>query len=240
MDLKEEEILGSRIGEHWYYISKGRALRRLLGGISVDGVLDVGAGSGVFSRQLLDQGIAREAVCIDPFYEREFSEDHGGKPISFTRQVETVPEGLVLLMDVMEHVDDDEGLLRYYVDRAARGTWFVITVPAFEFLWSAHDVFLEHKRRYTLKQIEAVARASGLNVLRGRYFYGALFPLIAAMRLASRRKLRDQEIEPKSDLRAYPAPVNTTLTLVHDLERLLLFPLNRLAGLTAFVLAQKP
>ena len=57
MDLKEEAILGAAIGSHWYYVAKGRALCAMLGGIRVPEVLDVGAGSGVFSRQLLDAGV---------------------------------------------------------------------------------------------------------------------------------------------------------------------------------------
>jgi 2-polyprenyl-3-methyl-5-hydroxy-6-metoxy-1,4-benzoquinol methylase len=48
MDVKEEHILGKHITNHWYYISKGRALHQMLSGIRVEEVLDVGAGSGIF------------------------------------------------------------------------------------------------------------------------------------------------------------------------------------------------
>ena len=63
---------------------------------------------------------------------------------------------LLLYMDVLEHVDDDLGLLTAYLDQLERGGRVLITVPAFDFLWSNHDIFLEHKRRYTLKQVEAL------------------------------------------------------------------------------------
>jgi 2-polyprenyl-3-methyl-5-hydroxy-6-metoxy-1,4-benzoquinol methylase len=134
MDVKEEDILGADVAIHWYYVSKGSALRRILGKRTVTESLDVGAGSGVFSRQLLDAGISNSAVCVDPEYGQEFTETHGGKEIRFTRAVDTVPQKLILMMDVLEHVDDDVALLRQYTDRMADDGLVVITVPAFQFM----------------------------------------------------------------------------------------------------------
>jgi len=149
MDVKEQDILGDLINHHWYYRAKGAAMTRLLAGAPVRHVLDVGAGSGVFSRLLLDQG-AIEATCVDPAYPSEHTEMQGGKPIRFVHVAANSDADTVLLMDVLEHVDDDTGLLREYVQNAAPGTRFLITVPAFMWMWSGHDVFLEHRRRYTL------------------------------------------------------------------------------------------
>ena len=105
MDLKEENILGDAIHEHWYYVSKGRAMRQVLGRLRTKEVLDVGAGSGIFSRQLLDHGVAESAICVDPLYEEERTQSHNGRPIAFVRQVDDVRQNLVLMMDVLEHVD---------------------------------------------------------------------------------------------------------------------------------------
>ena len=52
-----------------------------------------------------------------------------------------------MIADVLEHVDDDLALLRQYAAKLGEGGRIVITVPAFSFLWSGHDVFLEHRRR---------------------------------------------------------------------------------------------
>jgi SAM-dependent methyltransferase len=237
LDVKEEAILGPAIKDHWYYVSKGRALRRFLGGEPVEEVLDVGAGSGVFTRQLLDFGLAQRGVCVDPAYGSERVETHNGREIAFVRGVDDVPQKLLLMMDVLEHVDDDIGLLREYTDRMAPGGRVLITVPAFQFLWSGHDVFLEHRRRYTLSQIENVARRAELRVLKGRYFFGALFPLVAAIRMRDRVQLRAGKIEAKSQLKLASSMVNSALVRIHDVERVSLFSINRLAGLTAFCLA---
>lgn len=240
MDLKEEAILGEAIGSHWYYRAKGRALCAMLGRIRVPEVLDVGAGSGVFSRQLLDAGVCERALCVDPGYPEERRERYHGHEIEFRRSVERIPQSLLLMMDVLEHVDDDLGLLRSYGRRMADDARVLITVPAFPFLWSGHDVFLEHRRRYTLASLEAMVGAANLRVVRSRYFFGLLFPVVAAMRLRDRHRLGAGRVEPRSALRAYPATLNCVLTLTHDLERAILFPLNRLAGLSIFCLARRP
>jgi hypothetical protein len=236
LDLKEESILGPRIKDHWYYVAKGRALRALVGRETVPEVLDVGAGSGVFTRQLLDAGVAERGVCVDPGYERERVETHNGRQIAFRRQVRAVPQKLILMMDVLEHVDDDLGLLRQYSDEMPADARLLITVPAFQFLWSGHDVFLDHRRRYTLPQVEALVGAAGLRILSARYFFGALFPIVAAMRLIDRLRLKAGAVAARSQLRPMARFANRALIAVHDIERAALFPFNRLAGLTVFCL----
>ncbi len=237
MDVKEEAILGPAIKDHWYYVSKGRALRGFLGEKAVEEVLDVGAGSGEFTRQLLDHGLAERGLCVDPAYEAERVDSHNGHEIAFVRKVDEVSQRLILMMDVLEHVDDDLGLLRAYTDRMPTDGRVLITVPAFQFLWSGHDVFLEHRRRYTLSELEQVVREAGLRVVRGRYFFGALFPLVAAIRVGDRLRQRAGKTEAKSQLKSASPFVNETLVRIHDAERVTLFPINRLAGLTAFCLA---
>ncbi len=239
MDVKEQDILGPDIAKHWYYVSKGRALRAMLGDTRVDEVLDVGAGSGVFSRQLIDAGICDRATCVDPAYTRESIELHNGHELSFVRSVEDRPLDLVLMMDVLEHVEDDVQLLKHYTRSLSRGAQVVITVPAFQFLWSGHDVFLEHHRRYTRSMLRDVIAAAGLKEIRSRYFFGLLFPAVAALRLAAARKLRSGAVEPRSSLRAHGRITNKVLTAIHDLERVSLFRANTLAGLTLFCVARQ-
>ena len=161
MDLKETDILGASINEHWYYRSKANAMIRLLSGVSPSIILDIGAGSGFFSKKLLSDTMAIEAWCVVISYESDSDDLEAEKPIYFRKSVGKVNADLVLLMDVLEHVDDDVGLLREYVTKVPRGAKFLISVPAFQFLWSGHDVFLEHKRRYRLNQMERVVRQAG-------------------------------------------------------------------------------
>ena len=240
MDIKEEDILGSGIKTHWYYVSKGLAVRSLIGSDPVGETLDIGAGSGVFTRQLIDCGLSSGGVCVDPNYPHEFIETHNGTEIRFLHRVESVPQRLVLMMDVLEHVEDDVGLLREYGDKMSRGSRVLITVPAFQFLWSGHDVFLEHKRRYTLRQISDVATAAGLQVTHQRYFFGLLFPVAALLRLSDRLRVAAGQADAKSHLKPASGFTNNALIRIHDVERKSLFRFNRLCGLSAFCLAVKP
>jgi hypothetical protein len=239
MDLKEESILGARIRDHWYYVSKGRAMRQFLAGVKAPEVLDVGAGSGVFARQLLDAGLCESAVCVDPHYAEERTENHHGKSIRFVKSTDRHPHALVLMMDVLEHVADDCALLERYVVGMDTGDHIFITVPAFQFVWSGHDVFLEHYRRYTIGTLEALVRKSGLTPVRSRYFFGSLFPFVAASRLIKRMLWDQGALQARSELRLYPSWVNRVLIAVHDVERGVFFGINKLFGLSAFCLCRK-
>jgi 2-polyprenyl-3-methyl-5-hydroxy-6-metoxy-1,4-benzoquinol methylase len=232
VDVKEEVTLGHVLDGHWYYRSKGLALNAMLRGRCFRTLLDIGAGSGIFSKRLL-QGGAASAICIDPAYQEERQELCHGKPIRFLRQIGSEKCDLILLMDVLEHVDDDVGLMRSALAGAAEHAYVLITVPAFQKLFSAHDIFLEHKRRYTLRQVEQVVRAAGLEILSARYFFAFLLPIAATLRLLK------QQSEAKSDLKEHSKLVNLMLLWLHRLE-LPLFRFNRIGGLTIFCLARVP
>lgn len=239
MDVKEQDILGERIATHWYYVAKGTALLQFLGGCAAHEVLDVGAGSGFFSRKLLCAGLCRSATCVDIAYEADRTELQCGRPIAFVRSLECVTQDLILMMDVIEHVDDDVGLIRSYTDRMPPGALVLVTVPAFQALWSGHDVFLEHKRRYTMAGLHRTLGKAGLEAIRSRYFFCALLPAVGVMRLWGRLRLASSGFTPRSDLRLHAPWINTLLTVIHEFERRTLFRINRLAGLTIFCLARR-
>lgn len=239
MDVKELDILGDGIEKHWYYVAKGNALLQFLEGYTAREVLDIGAGSGFFSKRLVRAGICERAICIDTAYPVDRMEMHGGQQIIFLRSVDQVTQDMILMMDVIEHVDDDVGFIRAYTDRMPQSAVLLVTVPAFQFLWSGHDVFLEHKRRYTRTSLHRTMDRAGLDVIRSRYFFSILFPAICAIRLRGRLKLASSELAPRSDLRIHSAWTNSLLTAIHELERRTLFRFNRMAGLTVFCLAKR-
>lgn len=232
MDLLELEQ-GVDPATHWYYQTKADSLLRALRQHEhVPRLIkDVGAGSGFFSSVLLDEYPECRATCIDPNY-REEQLAAGNDRLRFFSKDPAVPADVYLFMDVIEHVSDDLALLNNYVSGAPVGSLFFVSVPAFEFLWSGHDEFLGHYRRYTLSQVERVANRCGLTVLSGRYLYGATFPVVAGVRLARRRSGHAA-----SDMRQ-PRPVANAV-----LKRLLAWenrlPGNRMAGSTAVVVARK-
>ena len=239
MDLKEEAILGEDIYQHWYYVSKGRALRAFLRGVQPHTILDVGAGSGIFSKILLESTGATMSTCVDTGYTSERKEMWNEKPIQFRRSIEDSQADLALFIDVLEHIDDDVALLESYVRKLPPGCYVLMSVPAFQFLFSGHDAFLEHKRRYTRKQLETVVHQAGLDLIRSRYFFGLLFPFVAAQRLVNKLVLKSTDVGPNSTLRKHSGLMNHVLTQIHRCE-LGLLPYNNIAGLSLFCLCKIP
>lgn len=238
MDLKEIDLIGNAVDQHWYYRCKAKAIGRFLSARPFGSLLDIGSGSGFFARYLLANSEIKEATCVDINYASDSEEVQLGKSLLFKRHLEQSDADLVMMIDVLEHIDDDVGFLKSWVDKVPAGSRFLISVPAFQCLWSGHDVFLEHKRRYTRAQIEEVVRRSGLIVDRSSYYFAAVFPLAAAIRIFQKLVGRSMS-KPVSQLKKHHPITNALLTYVSEAELPLLMH-NRFFGLTAFCLAKKP
>ncbi len=238
MDLKEEEVLGDRIGEHWYYRSKSQAMLRALEGVGAATALDIGSGSGFFARHLLENTDLRAIDCVDTSYDQDAVETLADGKIMRRRRnlADAMSEvDLAVLMDVCEHVEDDTELLRATVERVAPGGHVFVTVPAFNWLWSTHDDFLGHVRRYTLPEVEALFDRAGLEVDRGHYFFGLVFPAAIAQRLLDRP---DPDAPPASKLASHSPLVNRSLHAVSSFETRVQ-RWNRLGGLSVVVLGHR-
>jgi hypothetical protein len=236
--LQQLTALGEGVAQHWYYRSKSAALLKLVAPLQPQKILDVGAGSGFFSKYLLGHTQAKSAWCIDPYYPEEWDDSHASKPIHYRHECNGTGADLVLMMDVLEHVEDDLGLLNDYVAKVPVGTHFLVTVPAFQYLWSGHDVFLGHYRRYTLPEVSDLMERAGLVVEQRAYYFWPDFPSVVAVRLAGRLLGRSTS-ESQSDLKLHSRLTNGLLALICRAE-LPFFRFNRLAGLSVFCLARKP
>lgn len=88
--------------------------------------------------------------------------------------------------DVLEHVEDDDGLLRQMHKSVRPGGGVIITVPQHPFLWSKVDVFACHVRRYRAKDLQKMMEACGFNIIRRTSFVSFLMPLVFISRLKSK------------------------------------------------------
>ena len=238
MDLKEIETTKIDPDTHWYYQSKADAMLQLTNGLTFDSILDVGAGSGFFSKYILQNTTAIEATCIDTGYTEERTALTAEKNQHFCRTVAFSNAQLVLMMDVLEHIKDDVSFVENYVEKCSSGTTFLVSVPAFNFLWSDHDVFLEHYRRYTIKSLQKTLKSAGLEVTHSQYFFGVVFIIPMVMRLLN-KLLRSHTHDAKSQMRNHSLIVNNILHLACKAE-IPLMRFNKLAGLSVFCLARKP
>ncbi len=239
MDLKEVGILGDEIERHWFFRAKRAAIIRQVERLGSRRALDIGAGSGFFSRALLERTVVEEAICVDPFYDADSDATVAGKPLRFRREAPETQADLVLMTDVLEHIERDLAFLSEHVERAAPGTDFLISVPALKWMWSGHDVYLDHWRRYTLPEVTDLARYSGLSVVSSCYFFAAILPIAAAVRMPDIwANLRGRAVVPRSSLSRHSWLVNAALAGLCALE-VPVMRFNRLGGLSAFVHARK-
>lgn len=125
---------------------------------------------------------------------------------------------LVAALDVIEHVEADVESLRSLASCLCPEGRVLVTVPAYQWLFSAHDRFHHHHRRYRLRSLTVTAKAAGLQVERAGYFNSILFPGIALARLAGRLRGADA----RSDMKMPSPAVNWLLTRVFSCEARLL------------------
>lgn len=147
-------------------------------------MLDIGCGDSFFDRELLKAFGGIEVYGVDIFLkDEELIREGRYKTVN---SLESLPSGkfdLILMMDVLEHIEDDAGYLSGIKEKLADNGTVFITVPAFQRLYSAHDEELHHYRRYNHKELSHVITAAGLKETRWSYFYlSLLLPRLATMK----------------------------------------------------------
>ncbi|MDE0036202.1 MAG: class I SAM-dependent methyltransferase [Gammaproteobacteria bacterium] len=226
---------------HWWFRTRRRILSVLLQRFVPvgDRVLEVGAGTGANLPLLARWGAV---TALEP---SRFAADHlvrhydvevvrGAVP-----SIQTADLGefhLIAALDVLEHIDDDDGALGCIAECLRPGGWLLITVPAFAFLWSSHDEALHHKRRYRLPALLAKLDTAGFAVAYGSYYNGLLFLPALAIRLADRVRRGSA----RAGATRTVAPLDRLLEFVFGLETKLIGRLGLPFGLSIVVLARKP
>jgi hypothetical protein len=162
---------------HWYYAHKFNFILKsdLFKSKEFISLVDIGAGSALFSKELLKSKIISKSVAVDTGYQSDYDDPSVG--ISYRRSVNYAGHTHFLLTDVLEHIDDDLAFLKDVVSKADHAAAFIITVPALMSLWSGHDVYLKHFRRYTKSNLQSLVENSGLKITSLRYTYSTLFPI---------------------------------------------------------------
>jgi SAM-dependent methyltransferase len=220
-----ERIVYDRMAEldsrHWWYRGRREILARLIERriAPPEGarILEIGCGTG-HNLEMLGRFGTVDAVEMDDAA-RAVAAERLGRPAIESRLPELpgVARGaydLVALLDVLEHVDEDRAALRSIAETLKPGGRILLTVPAFPWMWSAHDEVNHHRRRYTKKTLRAAIGEAGLRVEMMSWFNSLLFPLAAGARVAGRLTGRKG-----SDDRLPPAPLNKAFEFLFGLER---------------------
>ncbi len=223
--------------DYWWYRARAELLRTALADYMgrPTRVLDVGSAdgpsvgwmSGDHQRVMLDvdprgltpgQGVCGSATAL-PFGDRTFD--------------------LVGAFDVVEHCESESRAMSELARVLAPGGRLLMSVPAYQWAWSDHDVRAGHYRRYTLPRLERAVEAAGLRVDRSTYAFAAVFPFFVAERAARRLRSLAGPREPQGIGQVSPA-VDRMLMSLSKVDARLLERRDLPFGSSVFLAATKP
>jgi len=198
MDRIVYDRMAAHDSTHWWYRARRDILADYLtreGDLPKDArVLEIGCGTGHNLPMLAHFGEV-DAIEIDEaargIASQRLGKPVGQAPLPELTGVAPASYDLIAVLDVVEHIEDDIGALRAMADCLAPGGKILVTVPAHQWLWSAHDVVNHHHRRYSKGSLNAAIAKAGLRHNGLRYFNSLLFPLAAAVRLVGRMTGKD-------------------------------------------------
>lgn len=223
---------------HWWWRAREAAVLEVLRAHQpAEGwqrILDVGCGDGLFFDRLLElgevEGVEPEAALVRsdcphrarikvvPFDSSSF---HPGKQYS-----------LILMLDVLEHMPDPVAALIYARSLLTPNGVLLATVPAFNLLWTNHDVINRHVTRYRKATFHPLFSQAGLKILEERYLFQWMFPA----KLLTRALERICSTPPRVPS-VPPRWINQSLLGISRLERKILGPLRMPFGTSFMVLA---
>ena len=214
---------------YWWYAARRRIVldqvRRILSSRTADGparILDFGCGTGANLEALASLGTvhgldaSKEAVsfCRKRGLDRVALLEEGPLP-------QDPPFGggfdLITMLDVLEHVPDEVEILKTLGSWLVPGGVLLLTVPAYEALWSGEDYVSDHLRRYTAPSLRQTLNRAGCGVARMTYFNTLLLPLQALAVWGSRIFKPGSKYD--SDIKPLHPLLNRVLTRIMEAER---------------------
>ncbi len=212
-------------------------IRRTLGPGNSRPALDVGCGTAAFLKALSEEwkgwGLDTSELAVEYARRRGLSNVVQGTLDDLPNHEQRFD--LITALDVIEHIENDEAVLREMGGRLTNGGSIVITVPAYPWLWSAHDEINHHYRRYTRETLTAAISSAGLRVEYVSYFNTLLFPLALIQRALAR--LTGRLID---DGLTVPAGwLNRTLQRVFESERHLVGTMSLPFGLSLVAVVRR-
>jgi SAM-dependent methyltransferase len=208
--------------EDWWHRARRELLLQIISAIHQERkskplrILDLGCGAGLNLKKIEKYGYP---VGLD-YYKNAliFSKSRGnsnlvrasGDSLPFKESMFDV----VCALDVLEHIEDDVSVMMDLYRVMVPNGYFILTVPAFQSLWSMHDVAAHHIRRYSRLQLQEKLEDCGFVVSKCTYWNFHLFPLVWMVR----QFRKNHGIEVKSDIFKLPWCINRALLCLLRIE----------------------
>jgi len=229
---------------HWWFVGRRAIIQQVLKCFlphRVPKALDIGCGTGKNFELINKFAVHVSGTDASPLAlevaRRKYPRIHFSLGDSVPQDKHQTYD-LITLFDVLEHIEDDaDALRRLYAFLKPRGI-AVITVPALPFLWSRHDEFFGHYRRYTRVTLQnVVSHQTHFRIEKMTYFNFFLFPAVFGVRLV--RKLLGIK-RGRSDFFPLPQQLNALLSGVLRFEAVLLGSFNFPIGVSMICVLRKP
>ncbi|HEX4483993.1 MAG TPA: methyltransferase domain-containing protein [Solirubrobacteraceae bacterium] len=199
---------------HWWYRGRRSVLDKVIADMRLPAraeILDAGCGSG---RNMIDlarhgtvTGVELSQASVELARKRDAGEVIEGSVLEMPFEVGRFD--LAASLDVIEHLEDDLAALRELRRVVKPGGTLLVTVPAYQWLWSGHDVVNHHYRRYTRRTLQRVGEQAGWQQARTTYFNSLLLPAAILLRVLDR--FNRKTTESSLDLWVPPEPLNWLL-----------------------------
>jgi 2-polyprenyl-3-methyl-5-hydroxy-6-metoxy-1,4-benzoquinol methylase len=179
MDAQYADAYPELYRHHWWWRVREEILLRKIRSIVTKTpharILDVGCGAGLFFDQLEQfghvEGVESDRAAVQASGRWRPRIAVGNLDDTYQS---AAPFDLILMLDVLEHIHDTDQIVRRAAELLTPSGRILVTVPAFKWLWTAHDDMNHHVTRYSARQLRGMLSRNGLRVIEARYMFQSL------------------------------------------------------------------
>jgi len=202
-------------------------------------ILDVGCGTGGFTAKMGESynvaGIDTSDIALSYCRKRGLTDVHNMLLSEVPKDKWNIKA--LTMLDVTEHIEDDTGFVRQAYELLPVGGWAIATVPAYQWLWSGHDVLHQHYRRYSRSNFRRLFTEAGFNIRYSTHFNTFLFAPAAIQRIIQRSgKNADEKFQENTSISPL---VNSVMGSIFNMEKLFIPGISFPFGLSILIAAQK-
>lgn len=230
------EIHQQRSESNWWFKARREIVHSIVNKYIVgtnNNILEVGAGYGIMTEMLKEYGTV---TAIEPYKDAAvYLQNNGINTFYCTLDSFPLKEkyDIVAMFDVLEHIDDLDAIYQVHYLLKDKGL-FLVTVPAYMFLWSEHDKLNHHFLRYIKEELIAIMTTMqrSFNIKYITYFNTLLFPLALLDKLWFARNKQSYSLSPNK-------LINAILYRIFLFEKALLRFVNLPFGVSILLIAEK-
>ncbi len=191
MDLRESNALNSKVvSRHPWELARLEVVYDIFSKnmppVENSTIIDIGCGDTFFVERFSEHFPSVNFIAVDTAFSAQMISNYQRKlqekkiqlfdSLDKAQGAITSPVSAVFLFDVVEHIEYDHAFLKDLASRKFMNaeTRLLITVPAFQPLFTSHDVFLGHFRRYNNASLKSLMNESGFTALKTGYFFTSL------------------------------------------------------------------